>query len=181
MFAFAHRRHTDLEGKKRWNYVILRLVKADMRNFYILLFAGLLASRQYAFGRSYDRPSWHRFSWFSSVFKQMLRWLPSSKLLLHASYAAPWLQLIKITLCCGGHQIIYLSKLSTRKSKFRCLSKVTTSHRPNVFSFILSYQKDERAKPGGLQTTWYSFFPPNYSVSHFSPMIFLHLLFYYPS
>jgi hypothetical protein len=27
-------------------------------------------------------------SWFSSVFKQMLRWFPNSKLLLHASHAA---------------------------------------------------------------------------------------------
>jgi hypothetical protein len=33
-------------------------------------------------------PSRHRFSWFSSVFKQMLRWFPNYKLLLHASHAA---------------------------------------------------------------------------------------------
>jgi hypothetical protein len=43
------------------------------------LFAGLLASSQYASVR---------FSWFSSVFKKMLRWFPNSKLLLHASHAA---------------------------------------------------------------------------------------------
>jgi hypothetical protein len=42
------------------------------------LFAGLLGSSQYASVR---------FSWFSSVFKQMLRWFPNSKLLLHASHA----------------------------------------------------------------------------------------------
>jgi hypothetical protein len=35
-----------------------------------------------------NRPSRHRFPWFSSVFKQMLRWFPNSKLLLHASHAA---------------------------------------------------------------------------------------------
>jgi hypothetical protein len=56
--------------------------------YYILSSAGLLASSQYASGRSSDRPFRHRFSWVSSVFKQMLRWFPSSKLLLHASHAA---------------------------------------------------------------------------------------------
>jgi hypothetical protein len=49
---------------------------------------GLLASSQCASGRSCDRLSRHRFPWFSSVFKQMLRWFPNSKLLLHASPAA---------------------------------------------------------------------------------------------
>ena len=28
------------------------------------------------FGRSCDRPPRHRFSWFSCVYKQMLRWFP---------------------------------------------------------------------------------------------------------
>jgi hypothetical protein len=55
---------------------------------HILLFARLLARSQYASGRSCDRPSRHRFSWFFSVFKQMLRWFTSSKLLLRASHAA---------------------------------------------------------------------------------------------
>jgi hypothetical protein len=50
-----------------------------------LLFAGQLASSQYASGISCDRPSRHRFSWFSSVFNQMMRWFSSSKFLLHAS------------------------------------------------------------------------------------------------
>jgi hypothetical protein len=37
------------------------------------------------------------FFWFSSVFKQMLRWFPSSKLLLHASHTAvPILNLSKL-------------------------------------------------------------------------------------
>jgi hypothetical protein len=66
-----------------------RVVSKESRRLaYILLFAGLLARSQYASGRSCDRPSRHRFSWFSSVFKQMLRWFPSSKLLLRASHAA---------------------------------------------------------------------------------------------
>jgi hypothetical protein len=53
-----------------------------------LLFAGLLSGSQSASGRSCDRPSQHRFSWISSVFKQMLKWFPNSKLLLQASHAA---------------------------------------------------------------------------------------------
>jgi hypothetical protein len=66
-------------------------------DFFLLLFAGLLASSQYASGRSCDRPSRHRFSWFSSVFKQMLRWFLNSKLLLHASHAAfPILNSLKL-------------------------------------------------------------------------------------
>jgi hypothetical protein len=58
------------------------------RGCYILSLARLLASSQYASRRSCDRLSRHRFSWFSSVFKQRLRWFPISKLLLHASHAA---------------------------------------------------------------------------------------------
>jgi hypothetical protein len=59
------------------------------RGYCILSFAGLLASStQYASGRSCDRPARHRYSWVSSVFKQILRCFPSSKLLLHASHAA---------------------------------------------------------------------------------------------
>jgi hypothetical protein len=66
-------------GSKFWSVLLM---------FIFLLFAGLLARRQFASGRSCDRPSRHRFSWFSSVFKQMLRWFPSSKLLLRVSHAA---------------------------------------------------------------------------------------------
>jgi hypothetical protein len=44
---------------------------------HILLFAWLLASSQHASGRSCARPSLRRFSWFCSVFKQMLRWFPN--------------------------------------------------------------------------------------------------------
>lgn len=42
---------------------------------------------RYAFGRSCVRPTRHRFPRFLFVFKQMLRWLPSSQLLLRASPA----------------------------------------------------------------------------------------------
>jgi hypothetical protein len=34
------------------------------------------------FRRSYDRPTRHRYSWFQSILKKMLKWFPSSKLLL---------------------------------------------------------------------------------------------------
>jgi hypothetical protein len=78
---------------------------------------GFLASSQYASGRSCDRPSRHRFSWFSSVFKQMLRWFPNSKFLLHASHAAlPILNSSKLP------PVVDADDLTIRNSKFRCLS-----------------------------------------------------------
>jgi hypothetical protein len=49
----------------------------------ILLFAGLLPRSYYASGMSCDRPSRHRFSCLSSVFKQMPIWFPGYKLLLY--------------------------------------------------------------------------------------------------
>jgi hypothetical protein len=57
-------------------------------DYYIILFTGLLSSSQYASERSCDRPPRHRFSWLSSVLKQILRWFPSSMLLLYAFHAA---------------------------------------------------------------------------------------------
>jgi hypothetical protein len=68
------------------NKAYVTQVRETLGGYYIVLFAGLLASSQYASGRSCDRPSRHRFSWFSSVFKQMLRRFPISNLLLHASH-----------------------------------------------------------------------------------------------
>jgi hypothetical protein len=49
----------------------------------------LLPRNQYVTGRPSDRTPRHRFSWFSSVFKRILRWFPGSELLLPASYATP--------------------------------------------------------------------------------------------
>jgi len=46
--------------------------------------AGVLARRRYVSGRSCDRPSRHRLSWFSSVLKQLLKWFPVPKLQLRA-------------------------------------------------------------------------------------------------
>jgi hypothetical protein len=42
----------------------------------------------------------HRFSSFPCVFKQILRWFPSSKLLLHAAYATLWFTLISFKPVC---------------------------------------------------------------------------------
>jgi hypothetical protein len=80
--------------------------------------AGLLARGRYVLRQAISR---HRFSWFSSVFKQILRWFPSSKLLLSASHAAlPDLNLSELTLLFLKAPNCF-SKLchSTTKSKFR--------------------------------------------------------------
>jgi hypothetical protein len=62
----------------------------QVRGYHILFFAGLPASgSQYASGRSCDRPSRHRFPCSSSVFKRMLRWFPSYKLLLACFSCSP--------------------------------------------------------------------------------------------
>jgi hypothetical protein len=47
---------------------VIRRVSLALGGYYILSSAGLLASSQYASGRSCVRPSRHRFSWFYSVF-----------------------------------------------------------------------------------------------------------------
>jgi hypothetical protein len=49
-----------------------------------VLFAELLARSECASGTPCDQPSRHTFPWLYSVFKQMLRWCPSSELLLLA-------------------------------------------------------------------------------------------------
>jgi hypothetical protein len=79
-----------LRDKTRFNYVVLKLaIKQRLTcEGNLILCAGLLASSQCVSGRSCDRSSRHRFSWFSPVFKQILRWFPISKLLLHATHAA---------------------------------------------------------------------------------------------
>jgi hypothetical protein len=49
---------------------------------YVPLFAALRAKSQYASVTSRNRPHIHKFSCFSCLSKQRLRWLPRSKLLL---------------------------------------------------------------------------------------------------
>jgi hypothetical protein len=65
------------------------------------------------------------FYWFSSVFKQMLRWFPSSKLLLHASHAAlPILNSSKLPPVVDAADLIVFQIIDKTigDSKFRCLS-----------------------------------------------------------
>jgi hypothetical protein len=50
--------------------------------------AGVLARSQYPEGPATGHLNTD-FSWFSCVYKQMLRWFQVSKLLLHASHVAP--------------------------------------------------------------------------------------------
>jgi hypothetical protein len=69
-----------------------------------------------------------RFSWFSSVFKQMLRWFPNSKLLLNASHVAlPILNSSKLPPVVDAADIIVFQIIdeTIRNSKFRCLSEAT--------------------------------------------------------
>jgi hypothetical protein len=66
-------------------------------------------------GLRLQRPTRHRFSWFSSVFKQMLRWFPNSKLLLHASHEAfPILKSSKLSPVVDAADLF--SKLSIKQS-----------------------------------------------------------------
>jgi hypothetical protein len=67
-----------------------------------------------------DRPYRHRFSLFFIVFKQMLRWFPSSKLLPRASHAVLPLKLIRI--------------------------KPLYSHRPNSFSKLCNLTLVQKIK-----------------------------------
>jgi hypothetical protein len=69
------------------------------------LLAGLLAGSHYASGRSYCRPSRRRFSWFSTVYKEMLRWFSVCNLLLSAPHAAIHLKSTKTEHhSCHSHQ-----------------------------------------------------------------------------
>jgi hypothetical protein len=82
-----------------------------------------------------------------SVFKQMLRWFPNSKLLLHASYAA--LQILnssKLPPVVDAADLIF-STLSIKQSEIQN-SAVCLKPPPIIITTSLShfsYQKDERA------------------------------------
>jgi hypothetical protein len=93
------------------------------------------------------RPSRHRFSWFSSVFKQMLRWFLNSKLQLHASHAAlPILNSSKLppVLDASDLTVFQIIDKTIRNSKFRCLPEATAITITSSLSHY-SYQKDEQA------------------------------------
>jgi hypothetical protein len=79
-----------------------------------------LDERQYAFGRSYDRPPRH-------VFKQILRWLPGSKLLT-ACFSLSF------------HHILII------KSKCRALPEASTAYHQEVFILILTLLEGRAGK-----------------------------------
>jgi hypothetical protein len=106
------------------------------------LLAGLLAGSHYPSGRSCCRPSRHRFSWFSSGYKQILRCFPIFKLLLSTSYAALQIKLIKTEPhCCHSHQYhfskLYSSSLIQKIKILPPLSQVTATDLSTVFTFTL--------------------------------------------
>jgi hypothetical protein len=138
------------------------------------LSAGLLASSQYASGRSCDRSSRHRFSWFPSVFNQMLRRFPNSKLLLHASHAAlPILNSSKLPPVVDAANLC--SKLSIQQSEIQnsavCLKPplITTTYSLSHYS----YQKDERRSLGTFYQNDALSPPSENKVSLTSPLDFL--------
>jgi hypothetical protein len=101
-------------------------VREALLDFYILLLAGLLSGNQHAFRRLCDQSPPHRFSWYSSVFKQMLKLFPSSKLPLHASHAA----FIKKPFLLRPQNYLYF-KIIYQKIKILlagCLSDALLSH-----------------------------------------------------
>ena len=57
------------------------------RTYLVALVAALLARSQYPEGPATGHLG-TGFSWFSCVYKRMLRWFQHSKLLLHASHVA---------------------------------------------------------------------------------------------
>jgi hypothetical protein len=79
----------------------------------------------------------------------MLRRFPSFQLLLQASPAASRFKLIKI-----DPLTVDATKLLDNKLKFRrhCQQAAIIYH-TNVFTLILTYQKDEWALPGNHRTT----------------------------
>jgi hypothetical protein len=69
--------------------LIAHMLWKTLDGYCILVSLELVVSNTvYAFGRSCDRPSRHMCSCFSSAVKKMLRCIPTSMLLLHASYVA---------------------------------------------------------------------------------------------
>jgi hypothetical protein len=123
-------------------------------NLSYFLFAELLPRCQCASGRSCDRPSRHRFSWFSSISKQMLRWFQSSQVTAACfSCSHPGFIFIRIKLPCRqSHknlifQIIRRHYFRKSKSRAPCLkpllATILTSTLPHC-----PYENDEREKPG---------------------------------
>jgi hypothetical protein len=173
------------EVRNRFLYTILTKSSFKRQGFFKISTAGLLASSQYASGRSCDLPSRHRFSWFSSVFKQMLRWFPNSKLLLHASHASVTIlnssKLLPV-LDAADSIIFQIIDKTIRNSKFRCLSEAN-SYYHNVFTFTLFLPEGRAGVAWEPSNKMMLFLPPRkIKCLSLHPLIFsLNLLFIYPS
>jgi hypothetical protein len=110
------------------------------------------------------RPSLHRLSWFSSVFKQMLRWLPNPR-----CYCALLMQpsppkFIKIKPHCNRNRWNYFSKLHnfTLIKKIlisRPLSQATPSNHSNVFMFNLLLSQEREGEAWEPSTKTIPFLP----------------------
>jgi hypothetical protein len=158
------------------SYILFRRNLAlKTRGFFLISFAGLLASSQYASGRFCDRPSRHRFSRFSSVFKQMLRWFPNSKLLLHASHASVTIlnssKLLPV-LDAADSVVFQIIDKTIRNSKLRCLSEAN-SYYHNVFTFTLFLPEGRAGVAWEPSNKIMLFLPPRKIVSLTSPLDFL--------
>jgi hypothetical protein len=77
-----------------------------------------------------------------SVFKQRSRWFPSSRLFLHASYAALLIKSAAVSLTATklSYQIL-ISPLTTIQKQFIIILRCSFLY------WAISYQKDERTKP----------------------------------
>jgi hypothetical protein len=125
------------------------------------------------------------FSWFSSVFKQMLRWFSNSKLLLHASHSAlPILNSSKLPPVVVAADLIVFQIIdkTIRNSKFRCLSEAT-SYYHNVFTFTLFLPEGRAGVAWEPSNKIILFLPPRkMKCLSLHPLISsLNLLFIYPS
>jgi hypothetical protein len=113
----------------------------------------------------------------------MLRWFPSSKLLLHASHAAlPVLNLSKLSPVVDASKLYVFPNYCNviKNSKFRCKFEATSYHY-NVFTFTLFlsegraglvWEPSNKVMLSPLEIKCLSFLPPISS---------LHLLFINPS
>jgi hypothetical protein len=121
----------------------------------------------------------------SSVFKQMLKWFPNSKLLLHASHAALLiLNASKLPPIADAADLIVFRIIvkTIRNSKFRCLSEAIPYYR-NVFTFTLFLPEGRAGVAWEPSNKMMLFFPPRkIKCLLLHPLISpLNLLFIYPS
>jgi hypothetical protein len=126
--------------------------------------------------RSYDRSCRHRFSSFSSVFKQILKMDPKFQVpTVCFSCGRQNLNLSKLSsIAVKPTKIIFQNYTSTLIHKIKILwplSQATASNQRNVIISFCSCQKDERARPGSRLTKWCSFSLPTMMCLSFIPRL----------